>query len=76
MRITTWNVNGIRAAIRKGFDEVLGSVNPDVLLLQETRALREQEPKLETLGPTYALRTRAHRPEEDYMAAPHCVASA
>jgi exodeoxyribonuclease-3 len=44
MRITTWNVNGIRAAIRKGFDEVLGSVNPDVLLLQETRALREQVP--------------------------------
>ena len=44
MRITTWNVNGIRAAIRKGFDEHIAAIAPDVLLLQEVRALREQLP--------------------------------
>ena len=44
MRIATWNVNGIRAAARKGFSDHLARVNPDVLLLQEVRALPEQVP--------------------------------
>ena len=44
MRITTWNVNGIRAAIRKGFAEIVDQVAPDILLLQEVRALQEQIP--------------------------------
>jgi exodeoxyribonuclease-3 len=44
MRITTWNVNGLRAAIRKGFAEHLAEVAPDVLLLQEVRSLPEQLP--------------------------------
>lgn len=44
MRITTWNVNGIRAAIRKGFADIVEQVAPDVLLLQEVRALPEQIP--------------------------------
>lgn len=45
MRITTWNVNGIRAAIRKGLSEYLKEIAPDVLLLQEVRALPEQLPE-------------------------------
>lgn len=45
MRITTWNVNGLRAAIRKGFAKYLDEIAPDVLLLQEVRALPEQLPK-------------------------------
>ncbi|MBI1314921.1 exodeoxyribonuclease III [bacterium] len=44
MRITTWNVNGIRAALRKGFAEILDEVQPDVLMLQEVRALPDQMP--------------------------------
>jgi exodeoxyribonuclease-3 len=35
-------VNGIRAAIRKGFFEWLKDANPDVLLIQETKAKPEQ----------------------------------
>ncbi len=42
MRVTTWNVNGLRAAIRKGFTEQLDAIAPDVLLLQEIRVLPEQ----------------------------------
>ena len=38
MRIATVNVNGIRAAARKGMGEWLTSAAPDVLLLQEVRA--------------------------------------
>lgn len=44
MRITTWNVNGLRAALRKGFADHLEQIAPDVLLLQEVRALPEQLP--------------------------------
>ena len=30
MRIVTWNVNGIRAAIRKGFDRFVDKINADI----------------------------------------------
>jgi exodeoxyribonuclease-3 len=45
LKITTWNVNGLRAAVRKGFWEYLEVVGPDVLLLQEVRARPEQLPE-------------------------------
>ncbi|MEM1446404.1 MAG: exodeoxyribonuclease III [Planctomycetota bacterium] len=38
LRITTWNVNGLRAALRKGLAEQIERIKPDVLLLQEVRA--------------------------------------
>jgi exodeoxyribonuclease-3 len=38
LKIATVNVNGIRAAFRKGFGDWLAVRQPDVLLLQETRA--------------------------------------
>ena len=44
MRVATWNVNGIRAALRKGMPAHLDRVAPDVLLLQEIRARPEQIP--------------------------------
>ena len=43
--IVTWNVNGLRAALRKGFSEWVATNAPDVLLLQEVRALPEQLPE-------------------------------
>jgi len=45
MRLITWNINGIRAAIRKGLGEQIGRLSPDVLLLQEVRARPEQLPE-------------------------------
>ncbi len=51
MKIISWNVNGIRAAHKKGFLEFVASENPDILCLQETKAHREQcEPILHTPG--------------------------
>jgi len=44
MRIVTWNVNGLRAAIRKGIDQYFSSLDADIILLQETRTLDEQLP--------------------------------
>lgn len=42
MRITTWNVNGLRAALRKGFADFVAEIQPDVLLLQEIRVEPDQ----------------------------------
>ncbi len=42
MRILCWNVNGIRAAQKKGFLDFVKKENPDVLCLQETKAMPEQ----------------------------------
>ena len=42
MKFVSWNVNGIRAVLKKGFLEFVAREQPDVLCLQETRALPEQ----------------------------------
>lgn len=42
MRIISYNVNGIRAAIRKGFIEWLETDPADIICLQETKAMKEQ----------------------------------
>ncbi|HMI08193.1 MAG TPA: exodeoxyribonuclease III [Flavobacterium sp.] len=47
MKIISYNVNGIRAAISKGFIDWLKSANPDVICLQEIKATQEQIPVLD-----------------------------
>lgn len=42
MKIVTWNVNGIRSVVQKGFYEFLERESPDILCLQETKAHPEQ----------------------------------
>lgn len=42
MRIASYNVNGIRAAIRKGFLSWLSHADPDVICLQEIKANEDQ----------------------------------
>lgn len=42
MKIISYNVNGIRAAIKKGFLDWLEAANPDIICLQETKAHKEQ----------------------------------
>lgn len=42
MKITTWNVNGLRAALRNGIWEWVGEYFPDVLCLQEIKARPDQ----------------------------------
>jgi exodeoxyribonuclease-3 len=42
LKILSYNVNGIRAALNKGFAEWLEATAPDVLCLQETKAMKEQ----------------------------------
>ena len=42
LKIISYNVNGIRAAMRKGLVEWLQAANPDVICIQETKANMEQ----------------------------------
>ncbi|WP_296699518.1 exodeoxyribonuclease III [Algoriphagus sp.] len=42
MKIVSYNVNGIRAAMNKGFVEWLEKTNPDIIGLQEVKALESQ----------------------------------
>jgi len=49
-RIVSWNVNGIRSALRNGFMDWLEAEQPDIVCLQETRALPE-DLKEEVLRP-------------------------
>lgn len=43
MKLVSWNVNGIRAVIRKGeFEPMLRALKPDILCLQETKAEQGQ----------------------------------
>jgi len=42
MKLVSWNVNGVRAAIKKDFLGSLASLDCDVLCLQETKAQDEQ----------------------------------
>lgn len=61
MRIISYNVNGIRAAITKGFLEWLQQANPDIICLQEIKATEDQIPTEEI--------TKAGYPYQYYFSA-------
>ena len=42
MKFISWNVNGIRAVIKKGFYDFVNEYNPDIICIQETKAHKDQ----------------------------------
>ena len=42
MKLISWNVNGLRAAIQKGFAQFFQSVNADIFCIQETKMQEDQ----------------------------------
>lgn len=42
MKVMSWNVNGIRAVVKKEFGTILSEFNPDVIGIQETKAQDDQ----------------------------------
>lgn len=42
MKLISWNVNGVRATIGKGFHEHINLLKPDVMCIQETKAQDDQ----------------------------------
>lgn len=46
-RLLCWNVNGLRAVMKKGFPDFLHAQQADVICLQEIKVTEEEAPKLE-----------------------------
>ena len=42
MKLISWNVNGLRAAINKGFNDFFSKVNADIFCIQETKMQEDQ----------------------------------
>jgi exodeoxyribonuclease-3 len=42
MKLVSWNVNGLRSVLKKGFHDVVRDMDADILCLQEVRALPDQ----------------------------------
>ena len=42
MKLVSWNVNGLRSCLTKGFLEYVKNEDPDVICLQETKLQPEQ----------------------------------
>ncbi len=42
MKLISWNVNGLRACMTKGFEDVFNQLDADVFCLQETKLQKEQ----------------------------------
>ena len=47
MNLISWNVNGLRACVGKGFFEFLEQEQPDMMCLQETKLQPEQAPAVD-----------------------------
>lgn len=61
-KIISWNVNGLRAVHRKGALEKVFLMKPDILCLQETKAMPEQLPP--ELSDPYGYHTYFHFPTQ------------
>lgn len=62
MKLLSWNVNGIRAVLGKGFGEFVTAEQPDILCLQETKARPEQVQLPLELGGYHAYWNSAEKP--------------
>lgn len=49
MKFISWNVNGIRACVKKGFEESFSDLDADIFCIQESKMQKDQL-KLETPG--------------------------
>ena len=46
MKLVSWNVNGIRAVLKKGFEDFFNTVNADIFCIQETK-MQEGQAEIE-----------------------------
>jgi len=53
MKILSWNVNGYRAVLKKGFGDFIAAEKPDILGLQEVKSCPDQLAPADTAFPGY-----------------------
>ena len=66
MRLISWNVNGLRAILKKGFVESVRAIDPDVLCLQETKAQIEDVRTALELLPDYKIYINSSKARKGY----------
>ncbi len=66
MHLVSWNVNGIRAIIKKDFLKDIKAINPDVLCLQETKSTTEEAQVALSLLPDYEVFTNSSKARKGY----------
>ncbi len=64
--LVSWNVNGIRAIVKKGFVESVRAMQPDVLCLQETKAAKEETLSALELLPEYKSYANSSKARKGY----------
>ena len=75
MRVISWNVNGLRAAHKKGFLDWFIKEGPDIMCLQETKAHEVQLPdeikRLKVTPHSFQLQKKRDTAELDYTQRKH-----
>ncbi|KXK22960.1 MAG: exodeoxyribonuclease III Xth [Bacteroidetes bacterium OLB12] len=66
MHFVSWNVNGIRAIIKKEFVASVRAMAPDVMGLQETKASKEETLSTLELLPEYKVYANASKARKGY----------
>jgi len=62
VKFISWNVNGLRACLKKGFSDSLGALGADVICLQETKLGRGEPPELDLPGYPHRVFHNAEKP--------------
>lgn len=66
LHLVSWNVNGIRAMIKKDFLKDVGTMNPDILCLQETKGQPEEVKTALQLLPEYSSVVNSSKARKGY----------
>ncbi|MCP4459900.1 MAG: exodeoxyribonuclease III [Cytophagales bacterium] len=66
MHIVSWNVNGVRAIVKKDFVKDINKVDPDILCLQETKANPEEVKTALLLLPQYKVYANSSKAKKGY----------
>ncbi len=66
MKFISWNVNGLRAILKKDFVKQIKELDPDFLCLQETKAQREEVRAALSLLPQYEHYVNASKTRKGY----------
>ncbi len=66
MHLVSWNVNGIRAMIKKDFIKDVRSMDPDILCLQETKGQPEEVKTALQLLPEYSVAVNSAKERKGY----------
>ena len=66
MHLVSWNVNGIRAIVKKDFVKDVNAMNPDILCLQETKGQPEEVKTALLLLPEYKVFVNSSKARKGY----------